>query len=214
MLITGIIGCSSKENTANIINSILSQNGEKISIIELKELAELGEKRVKSYLNELDKNETDILIIKIGITDMDKYILEYLDFDVMIYNDKADDLKGINIDEYTDLMRSIFARLGEKGTAIVNADSGELIQFIQGMKRYVVSYGFNPKASITASSTGDILSENGFLCCLQRTISAKNGKLMEPQEYKINIENNKSDVYNLLAAATFAIVNGIDLNSV
>jgi UDP-N-acetylmuramate-alanine ligase len=111
-------------------------------------------------------------------------------------------------------MRKIFLLLDEKGTAIVNVDESELIQFLQGMKHYIVTFGFNSKASITTSSIGDFLFKDNFMCCLQRTISTRNGMLIEPQEYKIRLETGELNTYDVLAAATFAIVNGVDLNSV
>lgn len=212
MLIAGIIGREKSLETANLINSILSSTGKKTSIVDSKDLTGLDARLLKGYINELERNNVDILLLKLNITGLEKEIFDNLHFDIMIYNDKADDLKGVNVDDYTGLMRKVFSLLDEKGTAIVNADHSELIRFLQGIKRYVVTYGFNPKASITASSIGDAVCKDGFLCCLQRTISARNGVLIEPQEYRLKVPAEESDTYNVLAAATFALVNGIDLN--
>jgi hypothetical protein len=213
MIVTGIIGQNDNEKTSTLINSILAEAGRKTSIADFKELCSLDDKSIKTYINELYKNDTDMLIFKIRPSEVDGIIPGCIDFNIMIYNDKADDLKGFNIENYKDLIRKIFSMLDEKGTAILNIDYSELIQFLQGMKRHVVSYGFNSKASITASSTGDSMSENVFLCCLQRTISAKNGKLIEPQEYRIKVGNDGFDAYDVLAATTFAVVNGIDIKT-
>jgi len=56
------------------------------------------------------------------------------------------------------------------------------------------------------------MSKEGFICCLQRSIPTRGGEIIEPQEYKLNLDASEFDSHNVLAAASFAIVNGIDLN--
>jgi UDP-N-acetylmuramate-alanine ligase len=213
MLIAGIIGHEGKSKTAILINSFFASTGKRVSIIDAKSLVDLGNYRVKSYISELDKNNIDILILKIELKDIEKEIFNNIHFDIMIYIDKADDLKEIEDEYYKDLVRKNFSLLDDKGIAIVNIDDNSLLQMLHGLKNYIVTYGFNSKASITTSSIGDIVSKENFMCCLQRTISTKNGVLIEPQEYSIKIETTGMNSYNVLAAATFAIVNGVDLNS-
>ncbi|HEX3028401.1 MAG TPA: glutamate ligase, partial [Clostridia bacterium] len=91
-------------------------------------------------------------------------------------------------------------------------DDSELISFLQGMKHYFITYGFNSKASLTTSSIGDSVFKDEFLCCLQRSIPTNNGMLVEPQEFRLNVQPEYMDPYSVLAAAAFAVVNGIDLN--
>lgn len=198
MLIAGILGHEGKSKTAHLINSILSLTGKRVSIIDLKNFSDCDSRLLRDYITELEKNSVDTLILKMELADVEKNIFDNLRFDVMIYVDKGS---------------KIFPSLNENGIAIVNIDDHELIQFLQGMKYYTVTYGFNSKASITTSSTGDIVNKDNFMCCLQRSISARNGKIIEPQEYRINMETNGLNEYNLLAAATFAIINGVDLNA-
>jgi UDP-N-acetylmuramate-alanine ligase len=213
MLIAGIIGHEGKSKTANLINSFFSSTGKRVSIIDAKSLRELGSKRVKSYISELDKNNVDALILKIEFNDIEKEIFNNIHFDIMIYIDKADDLKETESEYYNNLMRKNLSLLDEKGIAIVNIDDKSLLEGLHGLKNYIITYGFNSKASITTSSVCDIVSKENFMCCLQRTISTKSGILIEPQEYSIKIETSGMNSYNVLAAATFAIVNDIDLNS-
>ncbi|MCR4435903.1 MAG: Mur ligase family protein [Clostridiales bacterium] len=213
MLIAGIVGRNEKNRTANLINSIFAKSGKKVSIIDSKNLTGLDSRLVKTYISELEKNKVEILILKINLDDINNEVYSYIHFDTLIYNDKSEDAGEINIENYTTLMRRIFSSLDEKGTAIINVDCSDLIQFLQGLNRHVVTYGFNPKASITASSTGDDLLKN-YMCCLQRTISARNGLLIEPQEYSVTVESGDMDAYNVLAASSFAILNGVNLNEI
>lgn len=212
MLIAGITGSEGKLQTANLINTILSSTGKKISVVDSKNLLGFNVSRIKAYIAELEKNNVDILLLKIDINDVEKFLSNDMHFDVMIYTGKPDDAAGDGIDVRPEGMEKVFLLLADKGIAIVNVDDGELLNMLQGMKQNVVTYGFNNKASVTTSSIGDILFKDGFICCLQKTISAKNGAVMEPQEYKLNIDSGEVDTHNVLAAASFAIVNGIDLN--
>jgi len=214
VLTAAIIGHGDNTNTANLINSILSSTGKRISIIDSKSLIELDSQLFKNYIGELEKNGTDILILKINIKEVEKEAIDYLHFDIILYSDRADDLKETDVKKNAEIMRTALSLLDEKGIAIVNFDDSELMEQLQGLKNYVVTYGFNSKASITTSSIGDTLFKDSFICCQQKVIPAKNGLLIEPQEYIINLAAGEIDAYNVLAAATFAIVNGVDLNMI
>jgi len=45
-------------------------------------------------LAELEKNNTDILILKLDLTDVSKEIYDYLRFDIIVFTDKADEING------------------------------------------------------------------------------------------------------------------------
>jgi len=213
MITAGIIGRNGKTQTANLISSFLTLAGKKVSIIDSKNITELDFKQIRSYLCELERNDTDILVFKINILDVRRYIYDDLHFDIIVYTDKADDFNEISINDYIEHMRRFFSLVDEKGIVIVNVDDTDFARFSEGMKCYVVTYGFNTKASITTSSVGDVVFKESFICCLQRTIFTKDGKVIEPQEYRIDIEPNEFNTHNVLAAVTFAVVNGIDLGS-
>lgn len=212
MLITGIVGQNDKEKTANIINSILHNSKKRISIVDSKNLSGLDGKRVKGYLSELEKNNTDILILKLDLSEISEEIYDYLRFDIIVFTDKADEINGENELNYMELVRRAFSLLNEKGIAIVNADDNDLNGFFKDIKHYIVTYGFNPKASMTTSSIGDLMVKENMLCCLQRKIYTKNGTVIEPQEFKVRTNLEGIDPNNVLAAATFALVNGFDIN--
>ena len=212
MLIAGIAGSEGNLQTANLINNILSSTGKKISVIDSKNLIGVNINRIKAYVSEVEKNNTDVLLLKININDVEKFFSNDIHFDVMIYPGNLKDMPGDGNSEISEGMEKVFLLLADKGTAIVNVDDSELIKMLQGMKHNVVTYGFNTKASVTTSSIGDVLFKDGFICCLQETISARNGVLMEPQEYKLKLDSGELDTHDVLAAASFAIVNGVDLN--
>lgn len=213
MLIAGIIGSEGKVQTASLINSILASIGKKVSVIDSSSLLGLDGRRIRAYVCELEKNDIDLLLLKTGISDIDKFISFEMQFDIAIYTDKAEDIDESDKNKNSEKMERAFSLMAEKGVAIVNVDDSDLIRLLQGMKHRFVTYGFNSKASITTSSIGDTVFKDGFICCLQRSISTHNGKVIEPQEYKLKLEANEFDSHNVLAAASFAIINDIDLNN-
>ncbi|RCX11163.1 Mur ligase-like protein [Anaerobacterium chartisolvens] len=213
MLLAAITCNKDNSETANLINSFLVSTGKKISITDSKSLMEMSPSHIKEYIQQLSRNNFEYLIIKINPYYINKTLLDYIHFDIMILTEKADDLKRINYENYFYAIRSFFSLMDDKGTIIMNVDDNEALKFLKGFKHHIITYGFNSKASVTTSSVGNMGSEDSFMCCLQRTVSTKSGVVVEPQEYRIKLESNEFDSYNILAAAAFAIVNDIDLNN-
>ncbi len=54
-------------------------------------------------------------------------------------------------------------------------------------KSLIVTYGFNPLSTITASSIGAEGENVSFICCLQRSLPTLKGKILEPQEFLVNM---------------------------
>jgi UDP-N-acetylmuramyl tripeptide synthase len=209
MLIAGIIGHDSRVQTANLISYILSSTGKKINVIDSKNLMELDSERFKNYLSELRKNGTDILVIKISVEDLSSVIFDDISIDILIYTEKTGDNNLVDGSNTGGHMKRVMSLLNEKSIAIVNIDDRELANLIKEAKNHIVSYGFNSKANMTTSSIGD-----AFICCLQRSISDKNGSLIEPQEYRVDIGTSTFDSHSLMAAVTFAILNGVNPNTI
>jgi hypothetical protein len=87
MLIAGILGSEGKLQTAGIISSILASKGEKVSVIDPAGMPGMDSRRTAAYISELEKNNVDMLILKMDILDVDKYISDELRFDILIYTD-------------------------------------------------------------------------------------------------------------------------------
>ena len=69
---------------------------------------------------------------------------------------------------------------------IINSDLEKNLELLENVKATVITYGFNSKATITASS----VEEDEILLCIQREIEDKNGNIVEPQEIKIPLCEN------------------------
>lgn len=69
---------------------------------------------------------------------------------------------------------------------IVNSDIISNLNILDNLQITVITYGFNSKATITASS----VDEEEVLVCIQRNIVNNQGKSIEPQEIKMKIEKD------------------------
>ena len=69
---------------------------------------------------------------------------------------------------------------------IINSDIKGNLKLIEGINAEIVTYGFNSKARITASS----VEEDEIMLCLQRNLKTKDGKNIEPEEIRVPLYEN------------------------
>ena len=86
---------------------------------------------------------------------------------------------------------------------VVNSDIENNLKLLKNINATVITYGFNSKATITASS----VAEEEVLMCVQRTIETKDKKLIEPQEISIKLEENAS--FTMAIGSVLLIYNKI-----
>ena len=84
---------------------------------------------------------------------------------------------------------------------IINSDIENNLKLLEKVKTIVITYGFNSKSTITASSVG----EEEMLLCIQRMLKDKNGREIDLQEVKIPINENASCT---MAVASFLLLYG------
>ena len=86
---------------------------------------------------------------------------------------------------------------------IINADIELELQFEEQVELNVITFGFNPKSTITASSV-----EDDILLCIQRNIKDIEGKTIEKQEMKITFfgENIGINTNNLMGISAIMLL--------
>lgn len=85
--------------------------------------------------------------------------------------------------------KSVFKKvILNSSISAINTDVKENLELLESVKGTVITYGFNPKATITVSSVND---EN-ISICIQRGIYNIDGKKIEPIEYVEKIDNAKN----------------------
>lgn len=208
MIIAGIIESGNDCTTINLINKIFNDSNKKISIVNSGSLTGLDYRKVPEYLRELKKNGVDILLIGIKLEDLKHDVFSGFNFDVIIFVNQADEILEGDNNNIKELTEKLFLLTDDKGTVILNADDHERISLLQGKRYSVLTYGFNSKASVTASSIGEGIYRESFICCLQRNLLTNDGNIIEPQEFEIKVNSGFVDSYSVMAAAAFAIFLG------
>ena len=89
---------------------------------------------------------------------------------------------------------------------IIDSDIISPLDIVCQQKVYIITYGLNSKATLTASS----LDGNQTFLCLQRTVIDINNNEIEPQEFSI-LKNDKYDVAELMSIVATCIVCGIPI---
>jgi len=209
MVVTGIIGSKNNSIILKSISSLLSEKSVKAAILELQNFIEGNGEVLSSYLKELSKNNIELAIIYINDESI-KFINNILtDFDIMLFYMDNNNLKFLEANK--DSFSHAIDHIKKEGFLIINSDILIFSEILEGKALHFVTYGFNSKANITASSVGDGFSEEFFQCSLQRpNINIKKG-VVEPQEFKYRRFYATASDYEMLAVIALGIVLGIDM---
>jgi len=95
----------------------------------------------------------------------------------------------------------VFGQVND-GYLVVNTD-GEIVPVVSGVKG-VITYGFNSKASVTASSVAD----GALQVCIQRGFRTLGGSEYEPQEFRADCPGTVDPV-NVLGAVAAGVMCGV-----
>ncbi|MCL2363235.1 MAG: hypothetical protein FWC71_01070 [Defluviitaleaceae bacterium] len=98
-------------------------------------------------------------------------------------------------DAPTPVLATVAPRLTPNDYLIVNADDTNIFNALGHTRAKIITYGFNSRACITASS----VSEDGLQVCIQRAFVDMEGQTRTPQEFT-------SPVTSLGAAAAWAVI--------
>ena len=146
---------------------------------------EKNEKHIKDILKQKIENENVVFINEKNIEN-----IKNIKFKIIVLNKGIDNKNIKNI-----LLNAEYL--------ILNSDINVKIDLIENLDLKVITYGFNSKSTVTASS----ITEEEMLICVQRNIINIKGKKIEPQE--INIEKDiMLDNYDNMYIMCLAIIYG------
>lgn len=151
-----------------------------------------SEKSIKNILSNKLEKDSNIIIIN------DKSIenLKNIKFETILITNNSK-----IFEKYQEILKQM---IFNTKFLIMNADIAINLELYQDNILRVITFGFNPKATVTASSV-----EEGILLCVQRTIEDKNANKIEQQEIKIKFdENTEISVNNLIGIATVVLLYG------
>ena len=106
------------------------------------------------------------------------------------------------VEEKQELLKELFKN---SKYLVINAYMESNLQFTEDMKLNVITFGFNSKSTITASSV-----EENFIICIQRNIIDINKKTLEPQEIEVKVIDKKlsNNSHNLMGIASILLIYG------
>lgn len=206
MHITGIIDNDNAQEVLEAIKYLMNSSDKKISITDY-ECCFRSRETWNDYWSALIHIGTEILLIKIKEKDLNDAI-DNLTLDTIIVNDLYHWEKLSPKIHYLSNVKQ------KRIMLIINRDIIKTSHFTDEERYRVLSYGFSSDSDITASSTGEPYSSGQFLCCVRDSLVSANGSRIEPQEFVMNPGEMINNPYNLLAAASFAVLHEIDLNRI
>lgn len=223
VIFIGITGTNGKTTTSYILEHILTNAGIRTKVIDISEIR-YNEENIQRSLNnysfisnqigidEIKQEKIDVCIIEIRTNIPEMKTLDYISFDIIINTNIELDfmIPGIR-DDYIKLNNGIFKLLKKNGISIINTDDKDGLKLIENnSKAIVLTYGFDSKASITASSL-KLSQDISYNLCIQRGITALNLLEIEPMEIPIRLKlMGRHNIYNSLAAICGALCVGVN----
>ena len=205
MLIVGVIGINSREQTVTSLYNLFKSNGFKVNMLEIDEKGS-SIKNLKQYIKILSNNNTEILIISISCYNIQEEFYKGIKFDIIAHltNDKDNIIKE-NMDLVIENEKKIFNKLKSNSFAVINIDNDDYIKLLEGIRTCIITYGYNSKATITSSSIDD--NSNTLSISQQRAIKTHENSVIEPQELVIKINDyNIQNIYNALVVTSVGLI--------
>jgi len=99
------------------------------------------------------------------------------------------------------------------GVIIMNADERSYAGIKLTKPMRLITYGYNPKATITASSV--VVHENiSIQCCIQRQFDTLCGIALEPQEFSVRTSYMELKEDDILAAVAVALLGAVPADKI
>lgn len=158
-----------------------------------------NENYIKQILMENLKNRTVMILKEDNIENFKNIKFETI---IIMSNDKTRILNESKLNG-ENVVKKI---MGNAKYLVVNADEEINLNLLQETNGKVITYGFNSKSTITASS----VKEDSILLCVQRNIENLEGNNIELQEFNINKFNSKTPTNIVMGLSTVMLLYGVE----
>lgn len=209
----GITGTNGKTTISYLIEALLKEAGKtpavlgtinyrfKDKVIPSKNTTP-GPLELQSILSDMSCEGVDHAIMEVSSHALHQNRTEGIKFHTAIFTNLTQDHLDYHhtIDEYFQSKLKLFKNLSEDSRAILNIDDafGRLIKGLTWAK--VFSYGIENKADVWAKEISSGISQNEFtLVALDKEVRLKSRLI------------GMHNIYNILAAVSFALAEGMDL---
>jgi hypothetical protein len=105
--------------------------------------------------------------------------------------------------EASPVLAEVAPTLGSDDFLIVNSDDKNIFPLPENVPAKLITYGFNNRACITASS----VTNDGVQVCVQRGFKGMDGVEREPHEFAARVSGCENSMSVLGAAAAWAVLN-------
>ena len=129
--------------------------------------------------------------IKENVIIINNYNIKNIKFDSLLINKK---LIG-----KSDVVKKL---LFNSNNLIVNSDIDTGLDILKQTNSNIITYGFNPKSTVTASS----LENDEALICIQRNIKNSNNNIVEPQEIRVEKINKNNNPYIIMGVEILTLL--------
>lgn len=156
----------------------------------------ISEGRNELYINKVlisKLNNTNI----ININDKNIENIKNVTFETILINNNTKILSKLST------LRNIISKTKY---LIINTDIENNLLALDNINTNLITFGFNSKSTITASSVKD----DNILICVQRTIENINGEKLEPQELLVEVDTTSIGVHTTMGIVALLIVYGIE----
>lgn len=127
---------------------------------------------------------------------------------IIINNKNINNIKNIKFDSLL-INKKVTGRydvvkklLSNSNNLIINSDIDTNLDILSKANYNIITYGFNPKSTVTASS----LENDDALICIQRNIKNTNNITLEPQEIKVEKSNQSNNPYIIMGVEILTLL--------
>lgn len=147
--------------------------------------------------NEVLKNSKKTKFEFININKESIQNVKNIKFETLIINE--------NLSEFLKTSKYIEKIMKNAKYIIIDTDIENNLNSLKVENKNIITYGLNQKAIVTISS----IKQENVMVCLQKSIKNINGKLIEEQEFNIEINNNnQKKICNSLVIFTILTIYG------
>ena len=223
--IIGVTGTNGKTTTTFMIENIFRHAGYStglIGTVMIKAgdnyyphgLTTPDSEELQKYLAEMVDQGVYVVVMEVSSHGLKYQRVDSVRFNTAVHTNISPDHLDAHssFEEYVSTKKRLFNMLPQGAAAIINTDDPHGLELVlDNSKLFILTYGLGAKASITASSIDMNSFGISYTYCLQRSFTSIMGSDVEPQEIPIRLGvPGKHNVYNSLAAATVALLYGIE----
>lgn len=117
------------------------------------------------------------------------------------------DILVINDSKASELIKKWIENLNNNHILLINADDKCLMKMLTDCKCRVLTYGFNPKSCVSASSVMEG-NDKKVQICVMRSFLNLSGEEVLQQEFSVSVNNCDQSVYDILASVSVGLICG------